>query len=77
MSDRADPPRAAPIARDAIALAFEEIGGVAALAEWIRASEDNRKIFYTNLYPKLIAVQEGAEPERAPIDEVRFTIVRP
>jgi len=67
----------APLARDAIALAFQEVGGVAALAEWIMAHDDNRKIFYTNLYPKLIAVQAEPEAEHDRIDEVRYTIVRP
>ena len=66
------------IARDAIALAFEEIGGVSALAEWVKASEDNRKAFYTTLYPKLIALQAaGGETEQAPITEIRRTIVYP
>ena len=64
------------LARDAIAEAFDEAGGVAALAEWIMASDDNRKIFYTNLYPKLIAVQGDAEPQHERIDEVRRIIVR-
>jgi len=74
---RADEPTRPTLARDAIALAFDEAGGVAALAEWIMANADNRKIFYTNLYPKLIGVQAEAEPERERIDEVRYTIVRP
>ena len=64
------------LARDAIAMAFDEAGGIAALAEWIMAHEDNRKIFYTNLYPKLIAVQAEPEPEHERIDEVRRIIVR-
>ena len=72
--ERAPPPT---LARDAIALAFDQAGGVAALAEWIMAHEDNRKIFYTNLYPKLIGVQADPAPAHEPIDEVRWTIVRP
>ena len=75
---RADAPgRLATAARDAIALAFDEIGGVAALAEWVKASEDNRKIFYTNLYPKIISSQAGGEAESPAITEIRRTIVRP
>jgi hypothetical protein len=65
------------VARDAIALAFQAIGGVAAFAEWIKASEDNRKLFYTNLYPKIIAIQPGEEPEAPAIHEIRRTIVHP
>jgi hypothetical protein len=73
----ATPGQLATAARDAIALAFDEIGGVAALAEWVMASEDNRKIFYTNLYPKIISSQPGGEPEIPMITEIRRTIVRP
>ena len=71
-------PRPPIVARDAIALAFEAIGGVAAFAEWIKASEDNRKLFYTNLYPKIVALQPAEEPEApATIHEIRRTIVHP
>ncbi|MBV9883081.1 MAG: hypothetical protein JO276_08740 [Sphingomonadaceae bacterium] len=68
----------ATAARDAIALAFDEIGGVSALAEWVKASEENKKAFYTNLYPKLIALQAaGGEAEQPAITEIRRTIVYP
>jgi hypothetical protein len=67
----------APTPRDAIALAFDEIGGVSALAEWVEASEDNRKIFYSTIYPKILSLEFGGEPDGAAIDEVRYTIVRP
>jgi hypothetical protein len=67
----------APSARDAVARAFEEIGGVAALAEWIESSEDNRKVFYATIYPKILSLPAGGDAEASPIDEVRYTIVRP
>jgi|KBSMisStaDraftv2_1062788.scaffolds.fasta_scaffold345953_1 hypothetical protein len=67
----------APAPRDAIALAFDEIGGVSALAEWVAASDDNRKIFYATIYPKILALDFEREAEAAAIDEVRWTIVRP
>jgi hypothetical protein len=70
------PPRA-PTACEAVAQAFEEIGGVAALAAWVETNDDNRKIFYATIYPKILSLQAGAEPEVEPITEVRYTIVRP
>jgi hypothetical protein len=70
------PPRALT-ACEAVAQAFEEIGGVAALAAWVEESGDNRKIFYATIYPKILSLQGGGELEREPIDEVRWTIVRP
>lgn len=66
-----------PMARDAVAQAFEEVGGVAALAEWVEASDDNRKIFYATIYPKILSLQAGGDPEFEPIHEIRRTIVHP
>ena len=43
----------------------------------MKASEDNRKIFYANLYPKLIAVQVAGDPEQPVIHEIRRSLVRP
>jgi hypothetical protein len=70
------PPRP-PAPREAIALAFEEIGGVSALAEWVMGSDDNRKVFYATIYPKILALDLGAETEAEPITEIRRTIVYP
>lgn len=67
----------APVPREAIALAFEAVGGVSALAEWVEAHEDNRKIFYATIFPKILSLEPGGAPEREPITEVRRIIVRP
>jgi len=69
--------RPAPSACDAVALAFEAVGGVAALAEWVEASDDNRKVFYATIYPKILSLQAAAEPAVEPITEIRRIIVRP
>ena len=42
-------------AREAIAEAFERIGGVDALVKWIEADEANRKTFLGQVYPRLLA----------------------
>jgi len=65
------------VARDAIAMAFEAIGGVAAFAEWIKASEDNRKTFYTNLYPKIFGSRTGPDPESQRVHKIERVIVDP
>jgi len=39
-------------ARGAVLYAFQEIGGAPSLAEW---AEDNKELFYTRLFPKIIA----------------------
>ena len=68
--------RAAPIPREAIASAFDEIGGVSALAEWVMASDDNRKVFYATIFPKILALDVAGDCEPEPIHEIRRTIVR-
>lgn len=45
------------LAKEAIAEAFEKLGGTEALVAWALADEDNRKVFYTSMYTKLIPVQ--------------------
>ena len=42
-------------AREAIAEAFERIGGVDTLVKWIEADEANLKSFLWQVYPRLLA----------------------
>ena len=55
------------LAREAIAEAFERIGGVDALVDWIEADEANRKTFFGQVYPRLLAYDvDPPEAEWAP-----------
>lgn len=45
------------LAKDAIAEAFNRLGGADRLVEWAQEDPDNEKVFYTALLPKLIPVQ--------------------
>ncbi|QPQ55585.1 hypothetical protein IC614_03000 [Allosphingosinicella flava] len=45
------------LAKEAIAEAFERLGGADRLVEWAQEDPDNEKVFYTALLPKLIPVQ--------------------
>jgi len=56
------PNRITSAAREAIELAFDNLGGVNALTEWARQNQD---AFYTRVWPKVLPLQysEGqAEP---------------
>jgi hypothetical protein len=67
------------LAKEAITLAFEDLGGAEALTAWASASEDNRKVFYTQIWTKVIPLQVSGE-DGGPIEhlhEIRRTIVRP
>lgn len=45
------------LARQAIAQAFDELGGTEGLVRWVKADEDNMKVFYATIWPKIIPVQ--------------------
>lgn len=64
-------------AKDAIAQAFDRVGGVDGLVEWIEKSDDNRKVFYGSIHPKLIPVQLTGDGGGPVVHEVRRTLVRP
>jgi hypothetical protein len=64
-------------AKDAIAQAFDRTGGIDRLVTWVEASEDNRKVFYASIYPKLIPVQLTGEGGGPLVHEIRRSLVRP
>ena len=67
--------RMTKLAKEAIALAFEEHGGVAALVAWIRADPKNEREFYLYIYPKLLPLQVKAEISQV-VGMIRFKGIR-
>lgn len=51
------PNKTTKLAKEAIAEAFDRLGGADRLVEWAQEDPDNEKVFYTALLPKLIPVQ--------------------
>lgn len=49
------------IAKDALAHAFDALGGQDALVSWALESDENRKIFYQAIWPKLLPLQVAGE----------------
>ena len=45
------------IAKEAFTLAAEGIGGTARLIEWVKESAENERIFWSQMYPKLLPHQ--------------------
>lgn len=45
------------LAKQAIAEAFEKLGGTEALVAWAKDSDDNKRVFYSTIWPKIIPVQ--------------------
>ncbi len=48
-------------AKEAIAYAFEEIGGPERLVAWIGEDKKNEHAFFTQIYPKLLPLTVGGE----------------
>lgn len=63
-------------AKDAIADAAEQLGGSNRLVEWVREDPLNERAFWTTVYPKLIPVQVGGDPDNPIVTKVVREIVR-
>lgn len=50
-------------AKDAIALAAEELGGTDRLVEWAKEDPNNERAFWTTIYPKLLPLQVNGAGE--------------
>ena len=51
------PNRTTVLAKQAIANAFDELGGTEGLVKWAKSDGDNLKVFYATIWPKIIPVQ--------------------
>lgn len=60
--------KATASAKEAFALAFDELGGFGGMVKWAKADPDNLKTFYT-LYARLIPIDltSGDKPLPSPI----------
>lgn len=68
------------LAKEAIAEAFDRLGGADRLVEWAQEDPDNERVFYTALLPKLIPVQtelSGRDGGAIALQEVKRIIVDP
>lgn len=65
------------IAKEAIAVAFDKLGGVDRLVAWAKEDEKNESAFWTSIYPKLLPLQLTGEGGGALIHEVRRVLVDP
>ena len=55
------PNKTTAIAKEAIALAAEKLGGTDRLVEWVQEDPLNERAFWTSIYPKLLPLQvQGA-----------------
>ncbi len=55
------PNKTTKLAKQAIHEAFEELGGKDALVAWASSNDENKKVFYTTIWPKIIPLQVEAD----------------
>jgi hypothetical protein len=55
------PNKTTGVAREAIALAADKLGGVDRLVAWAKEAPENERAFWATIYPKLIPVQLTGE----------------
>lgn len=60
-------------AKDAIAQAAEKLGGTNRLAEWAKEDPLNERAFWSTIYPKLLPLQIGGDPNN-PVGVVFKTV---
>lgn len=63
-------------AKDAIAQAFEQLGGVDALVAWAEEDDDYRKVFYSQIWTKIIPLQLAGDKDN-PLFPSRIELVAP
>ena len=61
------------IAKDVIATASDQLGGVERLVAWAREDAKNEAAFWTTIYPKLLPLQvNGAGDEGEHVHSIRW-----
>ena len=51
------------LAKDAIAAAADRLGGVDRLVEWVREDTSNERVFWGQIYTKLLPLQVAGDSE--------------
>lgn len=66
------------IAKEAIATAAEQLGGVDRLVAWAKEDEKNEHTFWGTIYPKLLPLQVNADVDlTARFTKLETVVVRP
>lgn len=60
------PNKATASVKEAIEFAAREVGGGERLAEWVKESPDNERVFWASIYPKLLPLQVAATGDGTP-----------
>lgn len=59
------PNKLTTVAREAIAMAADDLGGRARLVAWVKEDPANERLFWSSIYPRLLPVQLSGEDGNA------------
>jgi hypothetical protein len=72
------PNRTTAAAKDAIQMVANDLGGPARMLEWVKEDPFNERVFWKDIYPKLLPLQiNGAGEEGEHIHRLEHVIVDP
>ena len=63
-------------AKEAIALAADELGGAERMVAWVKEDPKNEHSFWTTIYPKLIPIDTNINGNLNLVSKVERTIIR-
>jgi hypothetical protein len=69
---KGSPNKVTAVAKEVIAAVATELGGQDRMLEWVKADPQNERIFWSQIYPKLLPVQLTGQNEGPAILEVRW-----
>lgn len=58
------------LAKDAIAAAADRLGGVDRLVEWVREDTSNERVFWGQIYTKLLPLQVSGDPDAPVVSKI-------
>lgn len=73
---KGSPNKTSKEAKAVIAEAAEKLGGVDRMVAWTKEAPENERAFWATIYPKLVAITLGSDPDNPLVHEIRQTIVR-
>lgn len=65
------------VAKEAIATAAEQLGGTERLVAWAQENSKNEHAFWSSIYPKLLPLQVGGDPDAPLVHRIVREFVRP
>ena len=72
---KGSPNKTTQIAKDAIAMAADKLGGADRLVNWAKEDPLNERAFWSTIYPKLLPLQVNAEMGGKVVTELTHRII--